>query len=92
MNSHVLMLQILLKEQGVISKDKHCMQIMDGNVRRKPRRCKGTCASVQRAEDIHAWEPIINLMHADISRTINSQHAVASQVRWVMNTVGLQQM
>lgn len=63
MNSHVLMLQILLKEQGVISKDKHCMQIMDGNARRKVRLGKGTCASVRRARDIHVWKLIIINQH-----------------------------
>lgn len=29
MNSHVLMLQVLLEESSVISKDKHGMQIMN---------------------------------------------------------------
>lgn len=29
MNSHVLMLQVLLEERSVISKDKHGMQIVD---------------------------------------------------------------
>lgn len=29
MNSHVLMLQVLLEKHGMISKDKHGMQIVD---------------------------------------------------------------
>lgn len=29
MNSHVLMLQVLLEKHGMISKDKHDMQIVD---------------------------------------------------------------